>query len=406
MALAFLWAGFVGGDMLPFGIQYNRASDFMATAHRVFANSDESLRIAAEIENGDLKAKKGDGEYVRELLVNTFEVDADKQNYSVNGCQVVVDLRPANTLAEVEAYCVSNDGKSTVISYQEYLTLSEVARLNFDFKLRYTGNALVLTEESVAGYRQYVDGLGDENREITEALENDLLENRITSSEYHRAIYELYFTNYYPAIAEYESSSKVPLLRNSYHQYIKEDVRNYLFVFDDYMVGSFETKGGAEVLFYGFYSNLDNGALIPEGVSQDEACALIDSFIKSAFDANWFLNAYAYFVNIVSFAPFIALMLLVATLLSYSLLRLRGVESITSLGAMFKIVGAFVWTSAIPSALFAVAAGFFVRSDLIAALALALFFAVLIGRSIIFVIQENKLYIEQSKQQETEQTEV
>ena len=48
----------------------------------------------------------------------------------------IARITPADTFAEIEAYCVSNDGKNTVISYEDYLTLSEVARLNFDFKIR------------------------------------------------------------------------------------------------------------------------------------------------------------------------------------------------------------------------------------------------------------------------------
>ena len=132
-ALIFLWAGFVGGDMLPFGAHYNNSPEFMAVARGLFANTDESKRIDAVIENGVLKARKQGGTYTERLLVNTFESDADQQDYSVNGYQVAVDLRPADTLAEVEAYCVSNDGKDTVISYEEYLTLSDVAKLNFDF---------------------------------------------------------------------------------------------------------------------------------------------------------------------------------------------------------------------------------------------------------------------------------
>ena len=407
LALVFLWAGFILGEMLPFGIHYNNSPDFMATVHTVFANADADKRIYAEIENGDLKVKKHGGEYSEGLLVNTFESDADKQNYSANGYNVVIDSRPANTIGEVEAYLLSNDGKNTEITYEEYLTLSEVAKLNFDFKLRYTGNAIELTDESVAGYRAYVDGLSEENKGKTEKLAKDLAEKTITKDEYNRAIYELYFTNYYPEISAYESTSKVPLLRNYYyHEYISKGIKNYLFIFDDYITGSFETKSGMNRSFYGFYSNIEEGALVAEGITQAEANAAADEFIKNAFRANWFLNVYAYIMNIVSLAPFIALMLMVAALLAYSILKLRGVDSITSLGAMLKIVGSFVWFSGLISAAFTVIMSFFVKHSLLNALPLVLFFIVLVIRSMIFVIKESELYRKQSEQQEAEQTEV
>ena len=117
LALLFLWAGFVGGDMLPFGTHYDHSPDFKATVRGVFANTDLTKRIDGEIENGVLKVRKPGGEFTQSLLVNTLESDADKESYGRNGYDLVIDTRPADTLAEVEAYCVSNDGKNTVISY-------------------------------------------------------------------------------------------------------------------------------------------------------------------------------------------------------------------------------------------------------------------------------------------------
>lgn len=398
LALVFLWAGFIGGDMLPFSAHYNNSPDFEATVHAVFANPDINKRIDVEIQENLLKVKKHGGEYTEDLLVNTFENDTDKQNYSANGYNVVIDSRPADTLAEVEAYCVSNDGKNTVISYQDYLTLSDIAKLNFDFKLKYTGNALELDDESVVGYREYVDSLSDDNKLATESLAKDLAESKITKSEYNKAIYELYFTNYYPAITAYESTSKVPLLRNYYyHQYISNGIKNYLFIFDDYMAISFESDSGIDRSFYGFYNSVENGVLIAENTTQAEANAKVDSFIKNSFKSIWFLNVYAYAINVFSLIPFIALMPMVVTLLAYSILKLRGVESITTLGAMFKIIGSYVWFSGVVSAVLTVIIAFFVPRNIITALPLVLFFITLAIRSIIFAVNETKLYIEQQK---------
>ena len=404
LALVFIWAGAVGGYMLPFGVHYSNSPEFMEATHTLLANTDTNKRIDVVIENGGLRVKKHNGEYTEDLLVNTIENDTDKQNYSLNGFNIVVDSRPASTLAEVEAYCVSNDGKGTVISYAEYLTLSDVARLNFDFKLKYTGKALDLSDELVEEYRIYVDGLSDENKNLTKKTADDLSTGKITKAEYNRAIYELYFTNYYPEITEYESTSRVPLLRNYYyHQYISKGFNDYLFIFDDYMAGSFETKGGIQISFYGFYNNLKNGALVTEGISQEEANASVDQFIKNSFKANWILNAYACLTNTITLVPFLALMIMVAALLTYSILKLRSVESISSLGAMLKIVGSFVWFAGLVAAVLSLICSFFVNHSIINVLPQALFFLVLVIRSIIFAINENKLYqkqLEQAKQTE------
>ena len=406
LVLVFLWAAYFGANTLPFGAHYKRSPDFTATAYSVFTGTDTEKRIEAEIEDGTFKAKKHGTEYSEALLVNTFDSEGDKQQYSVNGYNIVVDTRAADTLAEIEAYCVSNDGKETVISYSDYLTLSDVAKLNFDFKLKYTGNALALDESLVESYKDYLNGLGDEMKSESEALSQKLTEEKITQSEYNRAIYELYFTNYYPEITAYESASKVPLLRNYYyHQYVKDGAKKYLFIFDDYMTGSFETKGGITVSFHGFYADLENGPVVPIGADGSAANVSVDRFIKKSFKSTGFLNSYAYALNVFSLVPFIALMLLVVTLLTYSISRLRAVESIRSFGAMFKIVGSFAWFSGTISAVITIVAAFFVKSNIINALPLVVFFLALAARSVIFAIEEERLYIKRSEEQ-TAHTEV
>lgn len=407
LALVFLWIGFFSADMMPFGTHYNNSPDFRATAYAVLANADADKRIDAVIENGSLKVRKQGGEFAEILLVNTFESEADRQCYSVNGYNIVVDSRPADTPAKIKAYCVSNDGKETVISYTDYLTLSEVARLNFDFKIEYTGEELALTDESVKEYRLYVEGLGGEKKERADDLSNDLSEGKITKDYYNRAIYELYFESYYPPITAYESSSKIPLLRNYYyHKYVSQGVDKYLMIFDDYMTGSFETKGGVDVSFYGFYSGIGDGRLIAEGATESEARTKADSFIQSSFKSIGFLTGYAHFMNVLTLTPFMALMLMVAALLTYSILKLRSVESITTIGAMLKIVGSFVWFAGAVSAVITVITAFFVKPSLLNTLPLVLFFVVLVIRSVVFAIQEIRLFAKQSEQREAEQTEV
>ena len=392
LALAFMWAAFVGGEMLPFSTHYNGSDGFRETVHLLLA-SDGDSRIEAKIEDGRLKVRRHGGEYAEGLIVNTLESAEDKLKYSSGDCSAVIDSRPANTLAEVEAYCVSNDGKNTEISYADYLTLSSVARLNFDFRLRYTGNALTLDDATVAGYRAYLDGLSAEAVGKAAKLDTELSNGEITKDEYNRKIYEAYFENYYPEISAYESSSKVPLLRNYYyHNYISQGIDNYIFIFDDYLTGSYKTGLGGATAFYGFYSSMEDGELVSEGMTATEAAAAADSFIKESFGATFSFNAYAYFMNTVTIAPFIALMLMVATLLGYSLLRLKGVESISSLGAMLKVIGSYLWFSGAVSALLTVATSFLVRHSIISALPPVIFFITLVTRSVIFVIMESKVY--------------
>lgn len=400
LALVLLWAAFVGSNMLPFGAHYGNSPDFMATVRSVFAVTDNSKGIKAEIADGTLFVKDENGKPHSGVLVNTFENDHHRESYSVNGFNIVVDTRPANSLAEVEAYCLSNDGNETKISYEEYLTLSQVARLNFDFKLRYTGDELKLGDESVLEYRAYLDTLNGEATEAAKQLDYDLSQSKITKEEYNRAVYELYFVNYYPAITGYEGVSAVPLLRNYYsHEYLSKGIKNYLFVFDDYMTGSFETSGGVGVMFHGFYSDLADGPLVKEGADEAEANMAADQFVKKSFYALLPLNLYAYGVNTVTLLPFLALMLLVAALLTYSILKLKGVESISSLGGMVKISGAFCWVCGGVAALVSLMASFFTGGGIISILPIVSFFVTLVARSLIFALQELGFYRKELEKQ-------
>ena len=403
IALVFLWCGFFLGDLLPFGVQYNGSADFKETLYAVLANADANKRVDAEIVNGDLKLGLG-GEYTEGVLINTFESEADRDAYSQKGYNVVVDSRPADTLAEVYAYCVSNDGKEIEISYDEYLTLSQVAQMNFDFRLKYTGKALILTDELVAGYTAYLNALDDESRAEVERLSGELSEGGLEREEYDREIYRLYFSKYYPEIKEYERSSAVPLLRNYYyHTYLSKGNSNYLFIFDDYITGSFTVRGGQSRSFYGFYGGLDNGRVVGDADSPADAEESVDRFVVSAFSENRHVNGYVYFINVITLIPFIALMLMVAALLPYSILRLCGVESIYSLGAMIKIVGSFLWFSGLISAVLTVIGMFFINQNMINALPPVLLFIALAARSVIFAINESRLYKQKTEQAASEE---
>ena len=117
------------------------------------------------------------------------------------------------------------------------------------------------------------------------------------------------------------------------------------------------------------------------------------------------ISIYTYAMNVLSLIPFIALMPMVVSLLAYSILRLSGMEFISSLGATFKIVGSYVWFSAAISAVGTVIASFFIRSQVLNALPLLLLFITLAVRSVIFAINEAKSYTKQSEEQETVETE-
>ncbi|MBE7061237.1 MAG: hypothetical protein E7382_01710 [Clostridiales bacterium] len=411
LALVYLCVGLIGADVLPFGKHYDNASSFKDMARSAFMYPDGVRGVDVLIEKGELKARIN-GEFEKALVVDTFNSEEDRQTYSRGGYQLVIDTRSADTLAEIEATCVSTDEQKMVISYEDYLTLNEVARKNFEFKLKYTGKELVLDDLSVVNYKAFVDQTNDQNKELAKDLSDKYESGDITKEQYNRGIYELYFTAYYPEITEYESTSKVPLLRNYYfHELIDNGEDKFLMVFDDCMVGSFETDGGIDVFFYGVYDSLPDGKLIEGYYGAPTRINAVDDLIIKSYKATVDLSTYIYIMNTIRLVPIVALMGIVVAMLMHSILSLKGVETCRTFGASLKVVGSYVWFSGLITAILTVVLAFILQKNLITMISLVVFFVTLLARTIVFAlkqIKERKIELEKlvnSENQPTDNTE-
>ncbi|MBQ7339899.1 MAG: hypothetical protein IJW43_03460 [Clostridia bacterium] len=390
LALIYLCIGVIGADVLPFSSQYNNATSFKSMVRVAFMDPTSAYGINILFEDGKIKATRG-GEFDNALIINTFADENQAINYSNDGYKLVVDTRPADTLAEVEAYCVSTDSEKTVISYADYLTLNEVARKNFEFKLKYTGGELKLDDNLVEDFKAYLEGASEETKSSISELSSKLEREEITKTQYNRDIYELYFSEYYPSISEYETTSKVPLLRNYYfHELIGKGEDKFLMVFDDCMVGSFETDGKMDVFFYGFYSCFSDGKLIEGYFPPEGQVRAVDDFIKNSFMETVDLSTYIYIMNTIRLVPIIALMVIVVAMLMHSILSLKGVETCKTFGASLKIVGVYLWWTGLITAILTVIISFMVERSLITVVSIVAFFITLLVRTSIFMIAEIK----------------
>ena len=147
-ALVFLFCGVLAADMAPFSAHYNNSPDFTAFVR----NAVGGLNL--EVSSGKISSPR---------IVDTFSVSADAAAYAVNGYNLVVDTRSADAYDDFEAYYISNDGKGQEITPEEYATLSDVAKRNFEFKIRYTARELVLTDDLTAEHEKYLKDKGSES---------------------------------------------------------------------------------------------------------------------------------------------------------------------------------------------------------------------------------------------------
>lgn len=363
-ALVFLFCGVLAADLLPFSAFYNKSDEFSGFVRN--AVTSESLNI-------QINSQK-----VTSLsIADTFLNEADAEKYAVNGYGLVVDTRPADAFDDFEAYYLSNDGKEQKITLEEYETLSDVAKRNFDFKIRYTPEELVLDDVLTAKHEEYLSGVNNESFAELQKKQSEL-----PREEYRRQVYNLYVKAYYPDLSAYESTGGAPLLRNYYyHTYVDGGAEKYLFIFDDSCVGSFETDAGTKITFYGFYKNFADGTTF----STDKQA---DGFIKNSFMATASLSVYVYLMNTVRILPVIILMPLVAALIAYCVLRIIKSELGKSLGGCVRITGSYLLVGSLLTAIITFICGYFVpRSSLMIA-AILIFFIILLLRTAVFLITE------------------
>lgn len=397
LALIFICAGLIGGDYLPFSTHYNRASDFKATVENAFTCQDNAIKIS--VESGKISVAVGEGDYSQGLKVDTFVSQEDKSVYAKYGYDLVIDTRDAFAYAEFEAFCVSNDNKNTKITYEEYLTLSDVAKYNFEFKLEYLNKQKIITDAMAQDYKTYLLTCGDQVKSKLDSIEQAKSSGELSAQKYNDKIYELYFSVYYPSITAYETTSPVPLVRNYYyHNYVNANKNKFLIIFNDALIGSFFTDKGTEVDFYGTYQKFSN-----ENIPLTSSGA--DYFIKQSFKSTASFSVYIYVMNVLRLVPFIAIMPVLLALIVNSILKLKGVKTFKAFSGVLKVVGSFTHFAGLFTAILTVILAFLFGRSVLGLVPIIIFFVVLLIRSVILIIDE-VVKFNRSEREDTIDTEI
>ena len=374
LAIIVIFFGTVGAEYVSFYPRYGQADDFKATVNKLFT-ADGGNNITLFVD-GDkyVTAGRGEGERKKAAIVDTFLSEEDRALYSVGGYNVVVDTRDAYAYADFEAYCESTDGDGITITYEEYRYLSEAAKKNFKFKIRYTPNEVDLSGEKTAERFEYLSAQGGDTAQAAGELKNKFASGETDEKEYAGNVWALYVKTYYPDLSEYEQNTGVPLIRNYYyHTYTLNGEKNYLFIFDDSVIGCFTTADGLAEEFYGFYENF------PYGVVTD-----YENFIETAFSASFYLTQYVGFMNVMRFLPIYVLMPLVATIISYFIVKIGEKEKPKKFSDVLKITATFILWSAMIAAAATFALSLVIDRGLIFTAISVLYFIVITIRSIVW----------------------
>lgn len=378
-ALIFVFCGVLASNTIPFTTHYKNATEFKAFVHNAFSE------ITLTVNGGCVSA---------EDTVNTYLNEAQSEKYALNGYNLVIDTRPSNAYDDFRAYYLANDGSRDEISYEDYHALPEDKKSGYDFKVQYTPDELILSEELIAKCEDYLRSCTDE--EISSRYA-ELSSNKdgVSSENYADSVYNLYIKAYYPEISGYESNGSAPLLRSFYYvNYLYGDNSDYLFVFDDALIGSFETDGGIQTTFYGIFDKMTDGI-----VSESNA----DLFLKDAFKATVPMQANVYVMNMFMFIPFFVVIPLIIALIAKIALTLLKVEKYKKFTVCLKVEGSYLAIGSLISAVVLFICGYFVSNALLNALPIVLYAAVLLIRTAVYIVKE---YINRKKTDNNKPAEV
>ena len=385
LALVLLIMGVFVADLVPFRVHYRNAGTYRAFIANALTPTEVNTLLLT-LSDGQLSATWSDsGEMA---LIDTVSDAGQAERYAQNSYHLVIDTRPADALDDFEPYYLANDGTEQEISVEDYETLSEVARRNFDFKIRYTGRELILTEELVSAYETYLAG-----QESALPALDEIRASRDTDGEdtYRRKVYTLYVKTCYPSVTTYETSSEVPLLRNYYmYDYVNSgSVTQYLFLFSDAVIGGFATDGGHEVNFYGFYPER-TGTVIPATAANTDAQSLAVDFVEECFYEATPFYLYLWITGFMQLILYLILLPLVVGLLFFCLVRLLRIAPERSFGVCLRQTGIWLWQAAFLTGCVVFALGFLVQRRLLQPLTLLIFFCVLLVRAGVQLLHEKR----------------
>lgn len=372
LAVGLLIGGFLITDAFTLEVHYKKASAFRIAVRSVL--TDESITYA--VHNGELDVSRIGSDEKR--VVDTFISDVDRAAYGASGYAVVVDTRDSDAYDDFTAYCVSRDGNNTEISYEEYKSLSAAAQAEFRFAVRYSGNELVLDENRINGYAEYLKTADDGKyaARLDEALSIE------ESSVRNSAVYELYVEAYYPSLKDYERDG-APKLRNYYLREYVEKLRcdRYLFLFDDCVITSFATDGGIEYSLYGFYGGGDRSVNINSGEDAD-------AFILESFNVGKSFGRTMMIMNLFQLMPIYVFGVVALTLLLIIASRLIKSDIFVRSGDCYKTVSSFLTVAAVVAAVCAVIIGFAVGTSELFMWTSLIFFGILTIRVVVLIIGE------------------
>lgn len=386
LAIVLISGGITAGYAASFSKHYNNADSFREFLYAAFASGNDS-RINLKIQDGKLSAETPSGDSLNGFI--------DDVIYSVNGYKLIVDTNPsATSFDDFTLEC--KDANGIEISYEDYRKLPETGQKNGSVVFKYSGKPLDVTAKQTE-YITYLDNITNEangaySGEVAKSyreLNNKKNSGEISDKEYANEVYVLYAKNYYPSYSQIETFGDAPTLRTYYTQaQLIENEDKYLIILDDTFICSFTTEDGMTVNFASYYMGVADSVISSQDLSVGDMHANIDRFVAKCFTGSSGLIFFVYIINTGNLLWLLALIILFLALIAFALSRFLHLEFGANYYKAVKIVGSYMFYSAVFAFLLAFILSFFcVRGTVFSVTEIA-FACVLVVRSAILFVTE------------------
>ena len=377
LAVILLFLGSVAGVFAAFPVHFKQSSDFRSFLNAAFNNEDGnglSLQIRSGLASCSA-ANDSDG------VINTYKYDGDRTRYSLNGYNLIVDTRPtATNFNDFKVSCKKSD--NTEIPYESYKLLSSKEKEDYRLSLVYGENEVAFDAAKIEEYCDYLSTYA--TGETLKKFNAIVKDGTVAEADYPE-LYCLYFNEYYPDFADYDSFGVAPTMRSYYiDKYLSADedgkyYDKYLIVLEDIVFSSWYTDRGTLQTLSGYYSKKDITLSNPTDSE-------IYGFVTTTFKAGANIVIVNYLINYL----FASMALIAAWLLISLLMSVVGWAGkktpLRSYGKSFKTVGSFALISSLPAIIVSFICGFFLSKTACFVLSLAIFCATLLVRSIVYAI--------------------
>lgn len=329
---------------VSFPTHYSNSSEFIEFWHGIF----DDCGVRFEIQNRKASAYYDNGDIVR---VNTFASQSDKEKYSKNGYDLIIDVRDGASLYSDFDFVFVNADNDSTLTYDEYDKLSDSSKKDYSIKITLSEEAIEFTPELIDEYTAFIKNRGGVDSLAT--LEQ--IGNGIVAADDYGKVYELYFDVKFGELSTGYASA--PTIRDYYiSTYLATDsdgnsiYDNYVILLHDLVFASFYDDSEVRLTVTGYY---DDAYVKIDGNLLDA-----DNLMLGLYKTNKGVIMINCFLYLLRGASVVGLIWLVLPLICAILHKICKGKKIPGYGETFKAMGSFWLWSAVPAVIYAIIASF------------------------------------------------